>query len=111
MQILLKQQDLEQAVKNYIRDMGIGRPVSNIEFSQTRSPATTNAEITLQPLAGVTALTRVDKPVGEVRQEEMVDNTASDDDQTVQDIASETVQTPDDEVEVPAKTTNKKLFG
>jgi len=55
MQITLQQTDIEQAIRNYVTEMGISRDVSEIVFSHARKGGgNTTADITIAPL-GVTA--------------------------------------------------------
>lgn len=124
MQIILKQEDLEKAVRNYIREMGLSRPVGTIEFSTTRSPTTTQAEITLEAPDAI-----VDKPapVGDElprakpapekskakfapEPEPVKAEPVPEVEPKVEAEAPTTVEEAENEVE-PAKTTNKKLFG
>lgn len=53
MQILLKQPDIEQAIRDYIKNSGITRPVTSIDFTATRGPAGIQAEIQLNSLSAV----------------------------------------------------------
>lgn len=51
MEITLQQPEVELALKNYLKTMGINRTVSEINFTQSRKGgASTVAEITLQAL-------------------------------------------------------------
>lgn len=51
MQIFLNQQDIEQAVTQYVASLGIGLAVSSINFTGARGDAGFRAEIELQGLA------------------------------------------------------------
>lgn len=65
MQIQLKQNDIELAIRQYMTKMGIARNVENIEFTVTRKGGTTiTAEIELADLS-VAELTQT-APVAEV---------------------------------------------
>lgn len=51
MQITLTQADIEMAISNYVSEMGITRPITEITFTQSRNPTLVSAEIHLLPLA------------------------------------------------------------
>ena len=50
MQIQLKQEELEVAVRNYVELMGISRAVGDITFTTTRSPTSVLTEIEVHPV-------------------------------------------------------------
>lgn len=47
MKIMLTQEDIEQAIQNYIYDAGVHFSVTNINFTATRNPVGMTAEIDL----------------------------------------------------------------
>lgn len=60
MQITLKQAEVEIAIRNYVRNMGIVRNIENMQFTTTRQPPGVQVEIQLDEPKATHALASVE---------------------------------------------------
>jgi hypothetical protein len=104
MQITLKQDELETAVRSYINTMGMNFEVSTVKFTPTRGSDGIVTEIEIGASASVASavVTAIDSVV------EKVKDVAADVADAVTGEADDVSETDDEEGEVPA---GKSLFG